>query len=221
MNNPEQAILAVWQASAAPWVQAVRGQGIASRIAVTDAAIVQAVCAAGPASVLDIGCGEGWLARALAARGMAVTGVDAVPALVAAARQASGGRFLPMAYADLAAGALTERFDALVCNFSLLGEDSTERLLAALPARLNPGGRLFVQTLHPQAAGEPCTADGWREGSWAGIDGDFGAAAPWYFRTQESWLALFARCGWSAVETHAPAWPDGRPAALLFVARPG
>src|SRR5690606_12652005 len=104
----------------------VRGQGIASRIAVTDAAIVQAVCAAGPASVLDIGCGEGWLARALAARGMAVTGVDAVPALVAAARQAGSGRFLPMTYADLAAGALAERFDALVCNFSLLGEDSTE-----------------------------------------------------------------------------------------------
>jgi 2-polyprenyl-3-methyl-5-hydroxy-6-metoxy-1,4-benzoquinol methylase len=30
-----------------------------------------------PASVLDVGCGEGWLARALSAHACRVTGVDA------------------------------------------------------------------------------------------------------------------------------------------------
>ena len=36
--------------------------------------------------MLDIGCGEGWLARALEAEGIRVTGIDAVPGLIERAR---------------------------------------------------------------------------------------------------------------------------------------
>ena len=38
-----------------------------------------------PSTVLDIGCGEGWLCRALADKGMKVWGVDAIPELITAA----------------------------------------------------------------------------------------------------------------------------------------
>ena len=70
--------------------QAIRNQEIASRKLVTDAAIIAAIKARCPATVLDIGCGEGWLARRLAEQGMRVTGVDAIPALIDTA-SAGGG----------------------------------------------------------------------------------------------------------------------------------
>jgi 2-polyprenyl-3-methyl-5-hydroxy-6-metoxy-1,4-benzoquinol methylase len=66
-----------WVANAPAWVDAVRGQRIESRCLVTDAAIVEAVLDQQPSTVLDLGCGEGWLARALASHGIEVTGVDA------------------------------------------------------------------------------------------------------------------------------------------------
>jgi hypothetical protein len=77
-----------------------------------------------------------------------------------------------------------------------------------------------IQTLHPRSAcGDAPYADGWRDGSWAGIDGDFGDPAPWYFRTLEGWLGLLAECGFEQVQVREPLYPDtGRPASVLFIA---
>lgn len=215
----DAAILAAWLRNAAPWEAAVREQRIESRRLVTDRAIVAAVKEAAPRHVLDLGCGEGWLARALAAESIAVTGVDAVPALVEAARRQGGGPFHVVAYEQLAAGVPGGPFDAVVCNFALLGEQSVEQVFAALPGLLVPGGRFIVQTLHPLiACGDGPYRDGWREGSWSGIDGDFADAPPWYFRTLESWVALFVRYGLAVEELREPMHPETeRPASTIFV----
>ncbi len=77
--SPDVAILAAWLCNAASWEAAVRERRIESRHLVTDQAIVAAVKDLAPRRELDLGCGEGWLARALTAEGIAVTGVDAVP----------------------------------------------------------------------------------------------------------------------------------------------
>ncbi|MEW5305968.1 MAG: hypothetical protein WDW36_008476 [Sanguina aurantia] len=79
-------IIDAWHANAAPWTVAVRAGDIASRRLVTDAAIIDAVLARAPRTVLDVGCGEGWLARALACRDIDVTGIDVVQALIDQAR---------------------------------------------------------------------------------------------------------------------------------------
>ena len=215
----EQAILAAWHANALPWTQAVRGGAIASRRLVTDAAIVQAVIDWRPRSVIDLGCGEGWLARALSAAGIAALGVDAVPALVHSAAAATGGRFVTAEYAAIAAGALGERADAVICNFSLLGEASVDRLLQAMPALLEPSGVVIIQTLHPcSAGGEHAYVDGWRDGSWAGCGEGFNAPAPWYFRTLAGWLACFAAAGLRLLELREPLHPhSGQPASVIFV----
>lgn len=214
----ESLILDAWHANAQAWERAVREGRIESRRLATDQAILDAVLARSPRSAIDVGCGEGWLARALAGKGVQVLGVDAVPALVEAACAKGGGEFRVMAYEEIAAGALDRRFDVVVCNFSLLGGASVDALLAALPDLLEPGGALIVQTLHPAMAGGSYE-DGWREGSWVGCGEGFGKAAPWYFRTMGSWVAVFERAGLSLVRLVEPLHPDtGCPASVIFIA---
>lgn len=216
----EARIVRSWHRNAEPWTTAVREARIDSRRLVTDRAVVDTVTALAPCSALDIGCGEGWLARALAAQGIDVIGVDTVPALIERAREAGGGDFRPLSYADIAAGRLERRVDLVVCNFSLLGDQSVTGLLAAVPALLNPHGTLVVQTLHPLAAcGDQPYEDGWRRGSWDGFDPTFTDPAPWYFRTLSGWVDLLRRCGLRVQTLREPLHPaTRRPASVIFVA---
>lgn len=217
----DERILCAWERNAQAWTDAVRRGAIATRRQVTDQAIIEAVLKQAPISVLDIGCGEGWLARALTARQITVIGVDGVPALIEAAQLAGGGSFYLMTYDDLAAGRFGTCVDAVVCNFSLLGNESVTALLRALPDMLSQDGCLFVQTLHPlEACGELPYQDGWRNGSWDGFSSKFKAPAPWYFRTLASWIDLLGACGFHLLEIQEPLHPESqRPASVIFVAQ--
>ena len=209
-----------WRNNAQAWSAAVRERRIESRELVTDRAIVDAVLSRSPRSVLDLGCGEGWLGRALAERGVQLVGIDAVPDLIARATAAGGGDFRVASYEQLAAGALDFTADVAVCNFSLLGCESVETIFAAVPALLRPHGVFIIQTLHPMVAcGERPYQDGWREGSWAGFSSDFTDPAPWYFRTLASWLALFRTHGLRLLELREPLDPRTQKAAsVIFIA---
>lgn len=221
----DRKILHSWHTNAAPWIRAIDGAAIESRQLVTDAAIVAAALERRPGRVLDVGCGEGWLARALAAEGLEVCGIDAVPELVEAAEKRAGPReqyrllsYEQLAREALAAGELQQRFDLLVCNFSLLGGESVEALFAAARELINPGGHLLVQTLHPLlACGDGDYRDGWQPGSWAGFSEDFSDPAPWYFRTLETWVDLFHHSGLELVQLREPLHPQtGKPASLML-----
>jgi len=213
-------ILDAWARNAQPWTAAVRARRIPSRVRVTDRAVVDAILERRPATALDLGCGEGWLARALADHGVAVTGVDAVPALVEEARRAGGGTFHVARYDEVAAAGLGRRAEVVVCNFSLLGDRSVESVFRSVPALLAPGGAFFVQTLHPLVAcGSGPYADGWRAGTWAGCGDGFGTPAPWYFRTLAGWLHLFREHGLRLADLREPLDAEtGWPASVIFVA---
>jgi 2-polyprenyl-3-methyl-5-hydroxy-6-metoxy-1,4-benzoquinol methylase len=213
-------IVESWRHNVDAWTAAVRERRIESRELVTDRAIVDAVLSRSPRSVLDIGCGEGWLTRALAARGMQVLGIDVIPGLIERATAAGGGDFRVACYDEVAAGALDFTADVAVCNFSLLGRESVDTVFAAMPALLQPHGVFIIQTLHPLVAcGERPYQDGWREGSWAGFSADFVDPAPWYFRTLASWLALFRSHGLRLLELREPVHPHTQqPASVIFIA---
>jgi 2-polyprenyl-3-methyl-5-hydroxy-6-metoxy-1,4-benzoquinol methylase len=224
VNSPpdthETEIIRSWHANATQWARAVQSGSIASRKLVTDRAIIDAVSGLRPSRVLDLGCGEGWLARTLGELGIQVTGVDAVPELITEAMRIGGAEFQLQSYADIAGRRWRSApFDAAVCNFSLLGKESVESLLGTLGAYLEDAGHLIVQTLHPVAAcGSNPYRDGWRAGSWQGFGAEFSDPAPWYFRTLESWFSMLQQSGFDVRECREPTAAGAiAPASVIFI----
>ena len=121
-NFSDQKIIDSWEKNVEPWVLAVRGREI------------------------HIGCGEGWLVRELAAAGVDTLGIDAIPALIASAEKAGGGRFKVLPIEHLSSQTLGETYDALVCNFSLLGKECVDQLFQLAPSLLKEGGSMIADS---------------------------------------------------------------------------
>jgi 2-polyprenyl-3-methyl-5-hydroxy-6-metoxy-1,4-benzoquinol methylase len=215
----DESIIESWCRNVDPWVAAVRNGEIASRVLVTNAAIVDVILERSPTTVLDLGCGEGWLVRSLVEKGIDALGVDAVADFIDRADGQQCGRFRVLPYEKVLSSELREKFDLVVCNFSLFGETSVSHLFQQVPSLLNEAGAFIVQTIHPLVAcGVGKYEDGWAEGSWSGFNPNFTSPAPWYFRTIESWRALFENSGLRLVKMEEPMNPQtGQPASVVFV----
>ena len=216
----EQKIIHSWQANAANWIDIIDSNGIESRRLITNKAIVEAICNVKPLSVLDIGCGEGWLSKELYNNGIEMTGVDVIPELIEKAKEKTIGNFFVASYEDIYLNKISfsKLFDAIVINFALIGKESTENLLSFLPELLTASGKLFIQTLHPDSR-KPMNdyESGWKEGSWDGLGGQFSLPYQWYFRTMEDWLLLLGQSGFNKIITIEVLHPhSGRPLSVLF-----
>jgi SAM-dependent methyltransferase len=104
--------------------------------------------------VLDLGCGPGRHALALARRGIEVVGIDHSEAFVALARAAAQEERLPARFERADVRALDEytAFDAAIClcqgGFGLLGGSEDVELLERFARALRPGGRLALTAFH-------------------------------------------------------------------------
>ena len=97
-------------------------------------------------TVLDVGCGAGLLAEALARLGAAVTGIDASPEVIAVAREHSTKSGLEIDYRSGDVQQLDGRFD-LVTSMEVIEHVADPALfLNALSKRLAPGGLLVLST---------------------------------------------------------------------------
>ncbi len=169
---------------------------------------------------LDVGCGEGWLTRAMASLGAHAMGVDASAPLIDVARATGGGAdYACVSYEQLESDAsvVAGPFDLVVCNFALL-DDRVAPLLTALAKRLPASGVVLVQTVHPWAAvGDGPYEDGWRTETWSAFDRAFPMQMPWYFRTTGSWLAAAREARLVVDRLEEPIHPETRkPLSLLM-----
>ncbi|PHR52219.1 MAG: SAM-dependent methyltransferase, partial [Cycloclasticus sp.] len=70
--------------------------------------------------------------------------------------------------------------------------ESVNHVFNCIPHVLNEQGYFIIQTIHPiNGCGHVKYQDGWRKGTWAGFNQQFTNPPPWYFRTLETWKALF------------------------------
>ena len=110
---------------------------------------------AAPVRVLDVGCGAGLAAEALARLGHEVTGLDAAADALDAARAhalaQAGGQELKLSYRQGAAEDLLaegQRFPAIVALEVIEHVADAQAFLHTLAGLLEPGGVLFVATLN-------------------------------------------------------------------------
>ncbi len=104
------------------------------------------------ARVLDVGCGGGLLAEALAHKGARVTGIDLAPAMIETARLHAVESGLDIQYRLQDAGVLADsaeaRFDVVCCMEMLEHVADPKQFVAVLARLVRPGGTVFVSTLN-------------------------------------------------------------------------
>jgi len=221
MSAPESTLLQSWHLNARSWIEAIRAGTIESRHTVTDQAILLAVLGRQPKRVLDLGCGEGWLLRALTERSIEAVGVDGDATLVEAARAAGTSAVHLASYEALveAKVAIGRDYNLICANFALLHQDIIP-LLAAVNTLLVPDGALVIQTLHPWTAAAGDYQDSWRTETFAGFKGQW-QPMPWYFRTLSSWLNALDMAGFRLAGLQEPQHPQSPvPQSLLLIAEP-
>jgi SAM-dependent methyltransferase len=147
-KDPEESIGSRWEAHAAWWQEHFTGGADAEY---TEQILPMAAAhLAGATDVLDVGTGEGQVARVAASEVGAgrVVGVDPVWAQLSVARDRGPGP----AYARATAGALPfppAAFDAVVACLVFEHIDDADAALAEVGRVLRPGGRFLFFLNHP------------------------------------------------------------------------
>jgi len=102
--------------------------------------------------VLDVGCGGGLLAEALARAGARVTAIDLAPGMIEVARLHAAESALAVDYrlaaAEEVAAAEPAAFDVVTCMEMLEHVPQPAAMTATLARALRPGGALFVSTIN-------------------------------------------------------------------------
>lgn len=162
--------------------------------------------------VLDVGCGNGALARAAAARGASVVAVDISAPMIARAREraaAEGLGGVECVLGDAQVLRFAPEFDAVVSRFGVMFFTDPEAAFANLAGALRPGGRLAFVCWQDQFANEWIAVPG---AALVGVVGppDMpppGAPGPFAFADADRVEAMLRAAGFGAVEVSGVRFP--------------
>ena len=136
-----------WEAEARRWIEWARAPGHDSYWRFHRDQFLDLLPAPGRLT-LDIGCGEGRLARDLKKLGHRLIGIDSSPSLVAAARASDPAMDLHLA--DATALPLDDGCaDLAIAFMSLQDIDDMPAAVAEAARTLEPGGRFCMAIVHP------------------------------------------------------------------------
>ena len=145
--------IANWEDMAAWWDERQGEEGDLWHRTIIDPTLFKVLGPAERQDVLDLACGNGYVARKLARSGARVTGVDASLAMIERALAREERDPLGIAYhvADAARmdvlGDAT--FDVVVCNMALMDMPNAEGALREAARVLKPWGRIVASMVHP------------------------------------------------------------------------
>ena len=149
---------------------------------------------------LDAGCGEGRLARILAAGGARVTGIDLSPRLIEMARAKDAAGDIDYRLADLSRPLpeLTGAFDLIASHLVLNDVRDYRGFISNLSMMAKPGARLVLGFNNPYSSVvREHVADYFASGTMATYGGlwQAGIKARYYHRTLEEYLDAFLAAG--------------------------
>ena len=148
---------AIWNAKAAFWDERMGDEGNSYQRLLVGPATERLLALLPDERVLDVGCGNGVMARRLAALGANVVACDLSEVFVERARARTSPE-LSERIEYMVADATDEaqllalgegRFDAAVCNMALMDMAAIEPLLRATRRLLKPSGRFVFSVTHP------------------------------------------------------------------------
>lgn len=139
-----------WEAEAKAWIAWARAPGHDSYARFHRDQFFRLLPPPGRRTV-DVGCGEGRVARDLAALGHSIIGIEQSPTLVAAARAAAPT--MDIRHADAAALPLEDASADLVIAFMTLQDmDDLDGAVREVARVLAPDGRFCAAVVHPLSA---------------------------------------------------------------------
>jgi SAM-dependent methyltransferase len=146
-------------------------------------------------SMLDVGCGTGWISRIWADAGASVTGLE--PSVPRAAIARERGILVLSCYAEELDD--SERYDLIVIRHVVEHLEDPKAILRSFVSRLNPDGLLLVVVPNIDCIGRKI------------FDADWTWVLPWHcnFFSPRSLAHLFERCGFQVVtswQTPSPLW---------------
>jgi 2-polyprenyl-3-methyl-5-hydroxy-6-metoxy-1,4-benzoquinol methylase len=141
-----------WDTNASFWVQIIREHRDRYRNELTNPAMLNAVGDAARLTILDAGCGEGYLSRILAQDGAVVTGVDSSARLIEAARTQNLYDAISVTFDIATVDELPyadNTFDLVICNHLISDLRDPGGPIKEFARILRSSGRIIILMLHP------------------------------------------------------------------------